>query len=463
METLFRRDQQVVRISVVADLKFLPDVLQFVHATAAKLGLSEEEAGRLELVAEEAIVNVIQHAFEPGDSATFDVIVLRRPGQVVTVIEDRGKPFEFRKLESEKKSALGTLLMKAFADEIQFLNLGDGRKQVELIKNLPLMKTEAPRARATAPAGEGFEVRLFQPAYAAGVTALAAFSSGPFHSAEMILSADRMKEAVQSGRLLSCVAVSESGSIVGHLGLRLDGSSARVGTIVESAVEPEPGGLFRKMLEFLINHARMRGMLGVYCENRNSEVLKEFSSLGARNTGFWLSPSGTERAGYLKLNYGEAETVFLPIHHRGMITKIYEEARLNRNLRTASSLAEISAHAMPSDTTLNVTAHPRSRKVFLRISDYGVNFQYVVSSLMQEFTDQGVETIYLDLPLTYAHTQIYCVSMEEIGFSFAGIIPEMFDGDVLRLQYVRNAGTSQSADESAFGKELLNYVIAARG
>lgn len=80
----------MVRISVVAELAFLLDVLQFVHATAVKLGLPEEDAGRLELVAEEACVNVIQHAFEPGESATFDVIVLRRPGQIVTVIEDRG-------------------------------------------------------------------------------------------------------------------------------------------------------------------------------------------------------------------------------------------------------------------------------------------------------------------------------------------------------------------------------------
>jgi len=462
METFFSRDQQVVRISVLAELRFLPDVLQFVHAVAVKLGLPEEDAARLELVAEEACVNVIQHAFEPGESATFDVIVLRRPGQVVTVIEDRGKPFAFRKLEAEKKSALGTLLMKAFADQIQFLNLGDGRKRVELVKNLPVQKVEAPAAK-TAAAGEGFEVRPFQPAYAAGVAALATFSSGPFQSVEMILCADRMREAVQSGRFLSCVAVSEGGSITGHLGLRLDGPSGRVGVIAESAVEPEPAGLFRKMLEFLLKQARMRGMYGIYCETRNREVFKEFTSLGGIPTGFWLSPYGTERAGYLKLNYGDSQTAFVPFHHKGMITRIYEEAKLNRDLRMASSLAEISGVAVPTDTILNVTANPRSRTVFLRISEYGVNFEDVVFSLMQEFTVQGVETIYLDLPLTYAHTQIYCVSIEALGFSFAGIIPELFEGDVLRLQYVRNAGTSQPADESGLSKDLLNYVIAARG
>ena len=53
--------------------------------------------------------------------------------------------------------------------------------------------------------------------------------------------------------------------------------------------------------------------------------------------------------------------------------------------------------------------------------------------------------------------------MEMLGFFFAGIIPEMFDGDALRLQYLNNVDIDLEKAQitSDFGKELLAYVIKA--
>ena len=48
---------------------------------------------------EEVSLNVIEHAFEPGRPATFDIVLLRGPGEVVVAVEDRGLPFDWKLLE----------------------------------------------------------------------------------------------------------------------------------------------------------------------------------------------------------------------------------------------------------------------------------------------------------------------------------------------------------------------------
>jgi anti-sigma regulatory factor (Ser/Thr protein kinase) len=136
-------EQQVARITLAAKTELLSAVASFVREISMKLGLAGTDIDRLELMVEEACMNVIEHAFDPGESGFFDVVVLRKPGQVVVAVEDQGLPFDFRKFDADKESGLGVMLMKAFADEIHFLNLGRRGKRVELVKNLPYKDVEA--------------------------------------------------------------------------------------------------------------------------------------------------------------------------------------------------------------------------------------------------------------------------------------------------------------------------------
>ena len=50
-----------------------------------------------------------------------------------------------------------------------------------------------------------------------------------------------------------------------------------------------------------------------------------------------------------------------------------------------------------------------------------------------------------------------------LGFFFAGVIPEMPQGDVLRLQYLNNVNIDldEIVTASEFGEELANYVRQA--
>jgi len=66
----------------------------------------------------------------------------------------------------------------------------------------------------------------------------------------------------------------------------------------------------------------------------------------------------------------------------------------------------------------------------------------------------------LDQPTTPAASE----SLRRIGFSFAGVLPEYRDGDILRLQWL-----ADSVDEGAFtvlasdaSRALQTYVLADR-
>ena len=137
------QEEQVSRITLLAKVEFLPAVTSFLQEISIKLGLSDNDINQLGLVVEEACMNVIEHAFDPGEQGSFDVVILRKPGQVVVAVEDQGLPFDFRKFDVTKGSGLGSVLMKAFADETHFINLGRRGKRVELVKYLPYKDVEA--------------------------------------------------------------------------------------------------------------------------------------------------------------------------------------------------------------------------------------------------------------------------------------------------------------------------------
>ena len=64
------------------------------------------------------------------------------------------------------------------------------------------------------------------------------------------------------------------------------------------------------------------------------------------------------------------------------------------------------------------------------------------------------------VPRSAAHS---CAALEALGFFFAGIIPDIADDDILRLQYLNEieADVASAQIASDFGKELFAYVVAA--
>ncbi len=480
-----KAENQIARLTLQSRLDFLPGALAFVREITGKLGLTETDVHRLELVAEEATVNVIEHAFE-GETGTYDIVITRRPGQVVVGVEDRGLPFDFRKYEEGSEPGLGVALMKAFADEVRFLNLGRAGKRVELVKNLPEKDIESYLREIAGKPDEvpvmkaDYSLRLMRPDESASLARCAYRVYGYTYSTDNFYFPERVRELIQSGLMISVIAVTPEGEIIGHVSVVKDSPEALVGEIGQAIVDPRyrGHGLLDQMMDLINEAIKADGILGTFAEGVTVHPYSQKSALshGYVETGLLLgfTPAtmyfkaiqGDDNRKrrpavffYKRVNEEAVRDVYLPSHHAGILRRIYEHSGLKRNYgtRTIPELPELSQ--------VNVKVQTEASRAYLQVMEYGQDLEDLVRFRLRELCTQRIDCIFLDLPLTQPATQRYCASMEMLGFFFGGILPELNDRDVLRLQYVNNAELELQDVQLAsnFSKELFQYVLPASG
>ena len=485
-----KAENQIIRLTLLARLDLLPGAIAFVRDVVNKLGLGESESRRMELVVEEACVNVIEHAFE-GATGSFDIEVTRRPGKIVVAIEDRGLPFDYKMMEEGQPSGLGTVLMKAFADEVHFLNLGRSGKRVEIIKNLPEKHAgdllnernaqEAIPVQQTAPYEEkDITIRLMKPDEALGLARCAYRCYGYTYFTDVIYFPERVQEMVEGGLMISAVAVNPQNEIVGHVAVIKEKPNSPVGEAGQAIVDPRcrGGGFFRKLASHLGKYNKGIGLLGAYAEAVTEHTYSQKVGMSEDffETGILLGdvpasmyfkkiqkeeirkrrPSVLK---YARLNEGPLREVYLPAHHAGVLQRIYEHNKLPRNIASGHM------SQLPERSEVDINVLSDASQAYLTVKEYGRDLEDLVRFRLKELCTRHIECIYLDLPLCHPAIQQYCAGIEMQGFFFGGIVPELHDGDVLRLQYYNNVEIELENVQLAydFGKELFQYVLKASG
>lgn len=101
---------------------------------AAENGLPPPILHDLNVVLDEALNNVIAHAYEDGAHDEITVRMELRPGAIAITIEDRGRPFDPRRasapdlaapLRARKVGGLGVHFMRSLMDDMTYARAGD--------------------------------------------------------------------------------------------------------------------------------------------------------------------------------------------------------------------------------------------------------------------------------------------------------------------------------------------------
>jgi anti-sigma regulatory factor (Ser/Thr protein kinase) len=149
---------QVMSFSVKIEMPSHPRVLSVVRSTvlqfASAVGFSEEESRQLVLAVDEALANVIRHAYGNRFDQAIELTVRRlaedsvAPGACNDGIEftlvDFGQPAEpgalkGRPLDEIRPGGLGMHLITSIMDEVKYEPL-PGRNQMRLVKRLNAQK-----------------------------------------------------------------------------------------------------------------------------------------------------------------------------------------------------------------------------------------------------------------------------------------------------------------------------------
>jgi anti-sigma regulatory factor (Ser/Thr protein kinase) len=480
-------ERQIARIGLAAERDYLAAALGFLREIASQLGLGTPDVAGLARAVEEVCLNVIEHGFEPGQPASFDVVILRRPGQLVVAVEDRGLPFDWSRLEAGTGSALAAPSLTAGTDDVRFVNLGTRGNRVEIVKRLPFDHIEtyiagkgaAPVAASTEPSTAAVTVRSMTPDDAIAVARCTYAVYGYTVPDDYLYFPDRIREMLQGGLLEVCVGATPDGEIVSCLTREVARPGAPVGYLGEGMVDPRFRGhrLLEQMLAFVQHRTAEQGMLGLYAEAVTVHPFSQKSNLalGFTETGIQLADeaptvvfkqidgtAATKRTAtvlnFLNTNDGPRRAVYPPAHHRAMIQRIYERGRFARHFE-----AEPEPAAFPGAAQLSVEVFPKWNEASLHVTAYGADLADLVRFRLRELRLRRIDWISLDLPLSHPGAQQLCAPIEALGFFFAGIIPELVGDDVLRLQYLNEVEADLDSVQLAsdFGKELFAYVVQA--
>lgn len=479
------QEKNLVRISLPARADYLGPVLSLVKSIAGMEGFEQKEMLHIETFTEEALANVIEHAFDPGEEGTYDLFIIREPGRIVIAIEDQGLPFDHTVLESGEQGGLGLKLMKGLADEVKFMSLGKKGKRVELVKYLPREDPESLLTEEDRKTLENKEVlsqesvyfRMMKPEDAVGLTRCVYRTYGYSYGSDYIYNPSEVREMLASGIIESFLAVTPSDEIVAHLAMIYHKPGARVAESGQAVVDTRFRGrkLFEQMKIQLLDYAREKGLYGIYSE---ATTLHPYSqkgniTLGAVETGFMLGMAPENVAirtiessskemrltgllYYLKTSEEPERTVYLPDKHKDMLIRMINRIKLNRNYDKPSF-----DHLFRSATLIRTKIRPEWGHALITAESYGFDFMKVIKPMIREIKLQKIAVIYLDLPLSNPATPYHYAEMEKLGFSFSCFIPEYEEGDVIRMQLLVNfeLDPKKISVASEEARELLDYVM----
>ena len=126
------------------DISQVPLLADFINQVCDKFALDSNLSFQLNLVLEEAVVNVIQYAYPDGGEHTFTLDADMEADTVTFVLRDDGKPFNpltqapnvdiSLSAEKRKIGGLGIFLVQQMMDEVDYKRTSKGENVLVMKK-----------------------------------------------------------------------------------------------------------------------------------------------------------------------------------------------------------------------------------------------------------------------------------------------------------------------------------------
>lgn len=475
-------------LRVPADKRFLEIVQIYIRKLGLISGLSDLEAQRLELAAEEAFMNIIEHAYPDGRPGDIFIKAEIDEVELTLSIRDEGLPFEKSPasyptpevdFESPEKG-LGFRLIRSAVDEAHFENLGRRGKVLRMVKRLSASfdsEQEVPAPSTELAPDQEYVIRPMNHDEALQVAQLFWAAYGYSYKNEDFYRPEGLIHLIGTGRVISYVAVAENGDVVGHGGLLRHGP---VPMAEEALLVVDPAHRSRGIME-MIHKALQKQALemelkGVSADPVTSHIIsqRKIIQLGGRPCGIDLGAcpprvfkglanedETPQRESYMHcfdyLSSPEPVEVYVPLNHQSIISRIYE------NMGQKYSFGNPAPARSPGDFHINYDKSLMKGEIKIITSNENQWSEIVrVADDLTEFA--GAEVVVLDLPVSQPASITLVQLAEDNGFFFSGIRPhEAPDGDYFRLQRLNvPMDTSRLTIYSDLGQELIDYVNKCR-
>lgn len=127
------------RKTIAASTKNLSDVRNFVAEHASSNGFNRQEIADIRLAVDEAITNIIKHAYKGDENHTIDIEVTFKKDRVCIELLDTGATFNLKafpepnikeKIKQKKRGGMGVYLIHSLMDDVSYGRVDDANKMV---------------------------------------------------------------------------------------------------------------------------------------------------------------------------------------------------------------------------------------------------------------------------------------------------------------------------------------------
>jgi serine/threonine-protein kinase RsbW len=290
---------------------------------------------------------------------------------------------------------------------------------------------------------------------------------------------DEIRSLLSRELLHSAVALDPQGEVVAHLGVVLERRGARTGDMVLGIVDSRLRGrqLILQTGACLAQEFADLGLIGLYQFATTAHAISQRLTVATSSieTGVLLGylPEATSSMQrptdpvgwripsimlYLPLGEAPARTAYVPERYREVASDIYSRIGLERQL------VEADADLPDTPTHLRLVLETARSLARIAVEQAGKGLVPEVSKVLREVAPSDVQIVHLDLRLSDPSTLKSVELLRGLGFFFGGILPELRDGDVIRLQSTREEPRDRSVIEvvSEVGERLLDFVLDDR-
>jgi serine/threonine-protein kinase RsbW len=132
------------RIDVPASTQQLGNVREFVTSHAREYGFNEQDVEEIRLAVDEAMTNVIKHAYGFDESKTVNVSLGKKGKEFWVAIQDEGDAFDIAKYKEPnvserikygKKGGVGVYLIRKLMDKVEY-SRKNSHNEIKMTKKL---------------------------------------------------------------------------------------------------------------------------------------------------------------------------------------------------------------------------------------------------------------------------------------------------------------------------------------
>ncbi len=481
-----------LKLSLPSNNLFLETALDFIESTSKVFKFSQEEIFQIRLSSEEAISNIIKHAFANDIEESFEIICLLEPTQFKIILREKGKPFEIEQitpydpnnvdLQGDAKG-LGTFLMQKYMDVVEYKNRGRDGKETILIKYPKAQRFDnlLKNIRSQEKQIDDFEfyIAKFEKKDALGISECA-YSAYGYTYESYIYYPSKITEMNHMNVMRSFVAKNKrTQEVIAHMALKYENNPS-VTEIGVAFVKKEYRGqsIFTQMLEYVLDSAKaILSLQCIYGKAVTSHTISQKMLLerGGIPTAITLAyfPSDVDfkeldttviqkdAALMISINTHQAniiKTIYPPQKHKDVIEKILNE--LSYNFTSKKSTQHFEPNNEVTKIDYKIIDVLNCANIFC--SDYSQDAIGKIHHIVKMLCVNKVDAIYLYLDLENGSVEYIAQECEKLGFFFAGILPYGIENHhAVIYQYLNNIDfhfeTLKVADKRS--QELKKYII----